>query len=227
MGEPNVNYTEPYAWEASSKGKGVLTTPTGDGMLHNIETAQHLSQLFASPTLFGSDSEDDTEDEDGGQVTPLGSDTDTVLGAPSTSLNPERTDRPLERLEAGLLPLEDEVAQIPANTWRMYRKKLTTLCTSAEISTMDIAKRLRGISEIMYLGEEEASVECGEWGRLENAVRMCAVLAQVMGPEDEDKNKALEVMDQWTKAKLRDIGWVRHMLETGARLRMMQNPSQT
>lgn len=137
------------------------------------------------------------------------------LATPSTSLDPEISDTSLKRLNAALANLDIETAVIPKATWESYHTKLVDLYASSGIQAMNFAQRLSKIGKIIYLDEEEAAIAGADWTRLRSAVSLCAILAEITGPESEEANP--EQAERWMKSKLRDIAWLEKVV--GAKIR--------
>ncbi|KAF7562738.1 hypothetical protein G7046_g1400 [Stylonectria norvegica] len=97
-------------------------------------------------------------------------------------------------------------------------EEVAHLCTSDQIDTMAFPDRLRRITRVCYLPEEEQAVVSGDWGRVEAAVRICALLAEMVGPAHENLDHG--VVDGWVMGKLRDIAWLQSFL--GAKERVFK-----
>lgn len=124
---------------------------------------------------------------------------------PEVNQPADATQNSLNSLEKALALLKYETSRIPANTWQTYEAELVELSKSKDLRSMAFQGRLTKIARILFLPEEAEAIASKDWDRLEGVVRICTMLAQITGPNDEVLEQT--VVDAWAVNKLRDIDW--------------------
>ncbi|KAM3513766.1 hypothetical protein MY11210_002579 [Beauveria gryllotalpidicola] len=125
----------------------------------------------------------------------------TTLNNPPVHL---RRNGPAERLQLVEKLIGPQLVQIPGRAWRAYKSKLLRLCASPGVHNMDFRQRLEKVKEVVYLPEEAELLRRGDAGRMGCAVRVCATVTEILGPEEE---QAPEEMSAWVAAQLQDVAW--------------------
>jgi hypothetical protein len=75
---------------------------------------------------------------------------------------------------------------------------------------MTLQQRLRRISKICLLPEEDEAMVTNDWERIRSVVLICAFLAEVTGPEEEEVDP--RVLNRWIRAKLLDLDYLMYSL---------------
>ncbi|KAM3427608.1 hypothetical protein MY4824_009330 [Beauveria thailandica] len=125
----------------------------------------------------------------------------TTLDHPPMHL---RRNGPAERLQLVEKLIGPQLLQIPGRTWRTYKSKLLRLCASPGVHNMDFRQRLEKVKEVVYLPEEVVLLRCGNAERMGCAVRVCATVTEILGPEEE---QVPEEMPAWVAAQLQEVSW--------------------
>ncbi|EJP67332.1 uncharacterized protein BBA_03906 [Beauveria bassiana ARSEF 2860] len=125
----------------------------------------------------------------------------TTLDHPPVHL---RRNGPAERLKLVEKLIGPQLSQIPARTWRTYKLKLLRLCKSPAVHNMDFRQRLDMVKEVVYLPEEVELLRRGNAERMGWAVRVCATVTEILGPEEE---QVPEEMPAWVAAQLQEVAW--------------------
>ncbi|KAM3523192.1 hypothetical protein NHJ13051_005239 [Beauveria bassiana] len=125
----------------------------------------------------------------------------TTLDHPPVHL---RRNGPAERLELVEKLIGPQLSQIPARAWRTYKSKLLRLCKSPSVHNMDFRQRLDMVKEVVYLPEEVELLRRGNAERMGCAVRVCATVTEILGPEGE---QVPEEMPAWVAAQLQEVAW--------------------
>lgn len=81
---------------------------------------------------------------------------------------------------------------------------------------MDFEKRLNKIGRIIYLEEEWDVIVSKNWMRLDDVARVCEVLAELTGPENEEGVAHLAA--HWVMSKLKNHRMLQRMLGGMVRL---------
>ncbi|KAM0740614.1 hypothetical protein ACQRIT_005798 [Beauveria bassiana] len=125
----------------------------------------------------------------------------TTLDHPPVHL---RRNGPAERLELVEKLIGPHLSLIPAGAWRTYKSKLVRLCKSPGVHNMDFRQRLDMVKEVVYLPEEVELLRRGNAERMGCAVRVCATVTEILGPEEE---QVPEEMPAWVAAQLQEVAW--------------------
>ncbi|UKZ80947.1 hypothetical protein TrVFT333_008712 [Trichoderma virens FT-333] len=130
---------------------------------------------------------------------------------PKVSFNPSIANSRRERLEGLFIYLTSELSAIPATNWASYKKKLIIFCESELIINMEFPQRLYKVMEIIYLPEELEAIPKEEFERMRSVARVCATVAQAMGPDGEVTDALAE---KWISAKVRDLEFLKKMFHS-------------
>ncbi|KAM3501174.1 hypothetical protein MY10362_005771 [Beauveria mimosiformis] len=125
----------------------------------------------------------------------------TTLDHPPKHL---RRNGPAERLQLVEKLIGPQLLQIPCRAWRIYKSKLLRLCASPGVHNMDFRQRLEKVKEVVYLPEEAELLRRGNAERMGCAVRVCATVTEILGPEEE---QVPEEMPAWVAAQLQEVAW--------------------
>lgn len=133
-------------------------------------------------------------------------------------------DSAVERLRIAISHLGDEISQIPPENWNTYEKELEAFCTAKGSLAVGFPARLAKITRICYLGEESDAMKHGNWDKLNNVVRLCAVLAEMTGPSYEVLDR--EAVNEWVRSKFRDIAWLKKLVGAKTAMSGIQVPGE-
>lgn len=107
---------------------------------------------------------------------------------------------PLQRLYASLALVPELLGRFPAKAWGTYLAKLTKIFTSPQAADMDISARLHKIGRTIYVAEEDLSMSLHDWDRLDDAARLCSMIA--LGTSRPGEMDSQEAARKWLTSKL-------------------------
>ncbi|CAJ0548747.1 Ff.00g023600.m01.CDS01 [Fusarium sp. VM40] len=121
---------------------------------------------------------------------------------------PEESNEALKRLQVAISHTKPERALIPADTWARYEKKLIGYAKKGYLESA-WAERHERIGKVIYLKEEEAAIQGGDWDRLRAAARIWVMLADTTAPPQEPLKPSES--DKWLVGRLGDITFLERM----------------
>ncbi|KZZ96675.1 hypothetical protein AAL_03904 [Moelleriella libera RCEF 2490] len=131
-------------------------------------------------------------------------------------LQPGCQNRAATRLDNILRHCPGKVAKVNPDHWPTYLAELKKFCTRAMFHNMNYDQRLRKIIGIVFVPEELEAVAKEEWERLEEIVGLCSVIAEAVGPDDEEVDEARK--NRWIAAKKTDIAALKKLLGAAKRV---------
>lgn len=121
---------------------------------------------------------------------------------------PEESNEALKRLQMAISHTKPERDLIPANTWAGYEKKLIDYAKRGHFESA-WAERHERIGKVIYLKEEEAAIQGGDWDRLRAAARIWVMLTDTTAPPQEPLRPSES--DKWLVGRLGDITFLERM----------------
>ncbi|WZH41847.1 uncharacterized protein QYS62_002807 [Fusarium acuminatum] len=128
---------------------------------------------------------------------------------------PEESNEALKRLQTAISHTKPERALIPADTWAEYEKKLIDYAKKGYFESA-WAERHERIGKVIYLKEEQAAVQGGDWDRLRAAVRIWFMLTDTTAPPQESLKP--NESDKWLVDRLGDITFLERMFACKKRM---------
>ncbi|KAH7239150.1 hypothetical protein BKA59DRAFT_531958 [Fusarium tricinctum] len=128
---------------------------------------------------------------------------------------PEESNEALKRLQTAISHTKPERALIPADTWAEYEKKLIDYAKKGYFESA-WAERHERIGKVIYLKEEQAAVQGGDWDRLRAAARIWVMLTDTTAPPQESLKP--NESDKWLVDRLGDITFLERMFACKKRM---------
>ncbi|KAF4454117.1 hypothetical protein F53441_3303 [Fusarium austroafricanum] len=146
-----------------------------------------------------------------------------MLGQMHVESTPEEHEAALERLQLAIARTEPERSLIPADTWKMYEKKLIEQTKKGLFDYCWSTRQYR-IGRIIYLNEEEAVMESKDWERLRKAARLWAILTETTSRKPAEVVR--EEADAWLIKKLGDISFLERLFACKKHLGALKGPGE-
>ncbi|KAH6959142.1 hypothetical protein DER45DRAFT_630078 [Fusarium avenaceum] len=132
----------------------------------------------------------------------------SMLGRMQAVPSPEESNEALKRLQMAISHTKPERDLIPADTWAQYEKKLIGYAKKGYFESA-WAERHERIGKVIYLKEEEAAIQGGDWDRLRAAARIWVMLTDTTAPPQEPLKPSES--DKWLVGRLGDITFLERM----------------
>lgn len=123
------------------------------------------------------------------------------------------------RLSLLLKLRQKDIEMLPYDAWNRYWDEIQKLSMTCEWQGMDFGQRLCRVRDIMYLEEEEEALVHGNFERLKAVISLCADIAELLGPENEDVRSASL---GWKSNRLKDICWLQRNLNIGRQNKIVE-----